>query len=123
MVGCISPSLADLFLPSYEEIWLDDYPKEIEPTLYRRYVDDCFLIFSPESMVTPFLQYLNSPHHSIKFTCEKESNNMLVFLDIHVTKTLTSFDTGVFGKKLSPGLSSNLILLSYIVINSIRFNI
>ena len=60
--GCISPTLAYhnlayhlsrfslsrsglSFLSYHEEKWLDNCPLEFKPIMYRRYVDDTFLLF------------------------------------------------------------------------------
>ena len=84
--------------------YVNDCPREFKPALYRRYGDDCFLLVSSESQAAPFLQYLNSQHPTIEFTCEREFNNNLVFLYILITKTPTSFDTSVFRKNILHGL-------------------
>ena len=45
----LGPTLANVFLSYYEQIWLDECPKEFKPDYYRRYVDDTFVLFrSPE---------------------------------------------------------------------------
>ena len=123
MRGFISPSLADFCLSYYEEKWLNDCPRQLKPVLYRRYVDDCFLLFNSGSDVAPILQYLNSQHPSLKFTCERESYNKLAFLDVLITKTPTSFNAGVFRKKTFSGLDLKFDFLSPIVICSIWFNV
>ena len=99
MGGWISSSLADLFLSYYKEKSFEECLRDFKPTLCSRYVDDCFVFLDSEAEIAPFLQHLNSQHVSIKFKCEREYNNKLVFLDILITKTPTSFDTGVFRKK------------------------
>ena len=36
---------ANVFMSFYEQIWLQNCPSPFKPVLYRRYVDDCFLLF------------------------------------------------------------------------------
>ena len=58
-----------------EKIWIDQCPIEVKPVLYKRYVDDSFLLFAHESHVQKFYQYINSKHSRIKFTVENEKDN------------------------------------------------
>ena len=51
MGGCISPTMANIFLCHYEKIWIDQGPIEYKPILYKRYVDDSFLLFAHKSHV------------------------------------------------------------------------
>ena len=81
---------ANIFLPFHERTWLADCPHTFKPMFYRRYVDDCFLIFQSKEQVIPFLDlvdYLNSKHPNIQFTHELENNGSLSFLDINITRT------------------------------------
>ena len=41
----LGPSLANAFLCHYEKLWLDSCPLEFKPVVYRRYVDDIFVLF------------------------------------------------------------------------------
>ena len=50
----LGPTLANIFLSHHETIWLDNYPPSFSPLLYRRYVDDTFLIFKNQSHITFF---------------------------------------------------------------------
>jgi len=104
MGGCVSPSLAEIFMSHHERHWLDDCPTEFKPVLYRRYVDDTFLLFKSAQHVPLFLQYVNSKHESINFTCEVELDGKLPFLDIEISKSAESFSTGVYRKTTFTGL-------------------
>ena len=86
MGGCVSPTLANAFLCFHENIWLSDCPENFKPILYRRYVDDTFLLFKHKSHIELFLNYLNNKHSRIKFTCEVEESSSLNFLDLKITK-------------------------------------
>ena len=95
----LGPTLANLFLCHHETKWLTNCPLEFKPTLYRRYIDDTFLLFKDASHIDKFLNYLNAQHSSIQFTSEIETNSMLNFLDITIAKINNSFETSVFRKK------------------------
>ena len=98
---------ANIFLSFHERTWLADCPHTFKPMFYRRYVDDCFLIFQSKEQVIPFLDYLNSKHPNIQFTHELENNGSLPFLDINITRTNGHFSTSVFHKPTSTGLFTN----------------
>ncbi|MEL7079592.1 MAG: reverse transcriptase domain-containing protein [Cyanobacteria bacterium J06582_2] len=90
------PTLANIFLCFCEKKWLSDCPAEFKPFLYRRYVDDTFLLFRNSNHINKFLEYLNSKHSNIKFTKEEEQDNTLPFLDVLVTRKHNNFQTSVF---------------------------
>jgi hypothetical protein len=91
MGGYVSPILADLFLAHHESLWIRECPNNFKPIFYKRYVDDTFLLFQSKSNVADFLDYLNSKHDSIKFTCEIETADTLPFLDLTVKKHENGF--------------------------------
>ena len=103
----LGPIFANIFLCSHESIWLQNCPVEFKPLFFRRYVDDCFVIFRSHDHVTPFLNYLNSQHKNIKFTHESEQNNKLPFLDIFIEKADAKFSTSVYRKPTYTGLLTN----------------
>ena len=41
----LGPTLANAFLSYHEQTWLENCPSEFKPVLYRRYVDDIFVLF------------------------------------------------------------------------------
>ena len=108
----LGPTFANAFMCHHEIDWLGQCPVEFKPVLYRRYIDDCFLLFRDESHVELFHSYLNSKHPNIKFTYERENNRELSFLDINVRRNVSSFDTSVFRKPTFTGLG--LSYFSYI---------
>ena len=103
----LGPLFANIFLSFHESDWLNSRPTEFKPLLYRRYVDDCFLIFHSTDHVPQFLYYLNRKHPNIKFTCELESNSTLPFLDINITRRNGQFETSVYRKPTFTGLFTN----------------
>ena len=103
----LGPTLANIFLSFHEKQWLHNCPVDFRPSLYRRYIDDTFLLFNDVSHVTKFLDYINSQHPSIQFTCDKESNGKLNFLDISVSRENNQFVTSVYRKPTFTGLGMN----------------
>lgn len=71
----LGPTFANIFMSHHEKAWLDDCPLKFKPILYRRYVDDTFLLFRKKKNASSFLNYLNQKHPNIKFTMEEELNN------------------------------------------------
>ena len=100
----LAPTFAYLFLCHHEKLWLDNCPSEFKPVLYRRYVDDTFLLFTRPHHVQLFLNYLNSQHPNIEFTAEIEENSKLSFLDATVSKDHGMFVTSVYRKSTFTGL-------------------
>ena len=41
----IEPTFANMFLCVHEILWLEKCPSEFRPVIYKRYVDDTFLLF------------------------------------------------------------------------------
>ena len=103
----IAPVLANIFLNYHETNWLNNCPINIKPVLYRRYMDDTFLLFKNESHVQPFLSYLNNQHTNIKFTCETEIDNKISFLDVKIHKTNSAFETELYRKPTYTGQTTN----------------
>ena len=100
----LGPTFANIFLCYWEKIWLRDCPKEFKPILYKRYLDDTFLVFNNLDQIDKFLQYLNNQHQSIKFTADIENNNKLAYLDVLIEKDNDKFKTSVYRKKTFTGL-------------------
>ena len=102
----LGPLLANVFMCFSESKWLDDCPSSFKPLYYRRYVDDTFVLFRSRDHVQPFLQYLNTRHPNIQFTCDTEKDGILPFLDVNVRRD-DVFHTSVYRKPTFTGLFSN----------------
>ena len=102
----LGPTLANAFLAHHEVKWLNECPEAFKPLIYRRYVDDTFLVFKSPSDVPRFLEYINSKHQNIEFTSEVESDNKLSFLDVLVSHEGNSFSTSVYRKPTFTGLTT-----------------
>ena len=106
----ISATLANIFLCFHEREWLDRCPLDFKPVLYRRYVDDTFIIFKHKNDVVKFFNYLNSQHPNISFTKEEETEGKLPFLDVLVTKTLNNNpELQIYRKPSFTGLGLNFL--------------
>ena len=105
----LGPTLANIFLCHWEEIWIKKCPKQFSPLYYKRYMDDTFLLFSSSDKVNKFHKYINSRHKNMKFTFEIEENNCLPFLDILISREQNSFKTSVYRKPTFSGLYSNFM--------------
>ena len=105
----LGPTLANAFLCFHEQIWLNECPDEFKPAYYRRYVDDIFVLFRSPDHLEKFKNYLISKYRNIRFTCEKEQNNSMPFLDILITRISNGFKTPVYHKPTFSGVCSNFI--------------
>ena len=107
-MGCpLDLSLVNAFLAHYEQIWLNDCPDEFKPVYYKRYVDDIFDLFRSPHHHEKFNECLNTKHANIKFTCEKEVNRSLPFLDVVISRNKEGFTTTVYHKPTFSGVYSN----------------
>ena len=62
----LGPTLADAFLCHYEKFRLDRCPPEFKPVLYRRYVDDIFVLFKSKDHLLLFAKYKNTRYKNLK---------------------------------------------------------
>ena len=103
----LGPTFANIFLSYHEETWLKNCPCEFKPVIYKRYVDDTFLLFRSKDHIEKFRGYLNCQHPNIKFTSEIEENNSISFLDIKVSRVNNSFSTNIYRKVTFSGVFTN----------------
>ncbi|XP_057293867.1 uncharacterized protein LOC130622418 [Hydractinia symbiolongicarpus] len=103
----LGPTLVNIFMCHYENIWLKNCPSEFKPIYYRRYVDDIFVLFESREHVQNFYEYINSRHQNIKFTFEEECDKVLPFLDVCVMREGDSFVTNVYRKPTFSGVYTN----------------
>ena len=52
----LGPTLANVFLCHYEKIWLNECPSQFKPVVYKRYVDDIFVLFKSKEHLKTFCQ-------------------------------------------------------------------
>ena len=104
MGGSMGPVLANIFMCHMETKWLEQCSNDFKPLLYRRYVDDTFLLFKNLEQVQSFHTFMNSQHPNIKFTIELECDGKLPFIGISVAHNNLSFSTSVYRKPTDTGL-------------------
>ena len=97
----LRPTFGNIFLCYHEKIWLQNCPSEFKPVIYRRYVEDTFLLFRSKHHIEKFQNYLNCQHKNIKFISETENENSISFLDIKITRDNNEFVTTVYHKPTS----------------------
>ncbi|EFA11664.1 hypothetical protein TcasGA2_TC008528 [Tribolium castaneum] len=100
MGNSLSPFLADLLMSRFEK----NLENELEyfPRVWLRYVDDIFAIFDlSKCTIEEFIKILNNRFKSIKFTCEKEVDGMLPFLDTLVIKANYILEFDIYKKDTS----------------------
>lgn len=102
----LGPTLANIFL-NHIESSLFNNPSIQQPLLYRRYVDDTFLLFSDSHTASIFFDHCNSMHPNLTFTMETESHDTLSFLDVLVSRVGSNFTTSVFRKPTYTSQSTN----------------
>ena len=96
MVSMGSPlgsTLANVFLCHYEKLWLENVPPDFKPVVYRRYVDDKFVLFKSKDRLLLFFRYMNTRHKNLKFTFDFEQKNNFSFLDVKITREIKAFST------------------------------
>ena len=100
----LGPVMANIFMCELERKALEQYNGTL-PSLYRRYVDDTFLVFNTSSDMVSFFEWMNKQHPSITFTKEEEQDNKLSFLDVLLTRTTDgSIVTSIYRKPTFSGL-------------------
>ena len=93
----LSPVIANLFMEALESKALELSP--LRPKMWIRYVDDTFVLWPhSEEELDNFHDLLNSITPSIQFTCEKEKDKTLPFLDVSLKREDDSISTRVHRK-------------------------
>ena len=59
MISPLSHTLAKSFLCHYEKESLDNCPIQFKPMIYKKYVDDIFVLFSSKEHLQLFVDYMN----------------------------------------------------------------
>ena len=81
----MAPSFANIFMGALEQTLLSSSPDHLIPLLWKRFIDDIFLIWTHgEASFQSFIQHLNSFHPTIKFEVT------------HSTKSVHFLDTTVY---------------------------
>lgn len=100
----LGPIMANIFMNHLETSALQTYTGAL-PLLYKRYVDDTFLVFNHRNEMLDLFTWFNQQHPSIAFTKEEEVNNQLSFLDVLVSRSSQgNVTTSVYRKPSFSGL-------------------
>ena len=105
----LGPTFANIFLCFHEVNWINQCPVSFKPLIYKRYIDDCFLLFRTKTQSDLFFDYLNQQHSNIQFTRQDENDDSLPFLDVLVSHTHSGFSTSVYRKPSSSLLGFNYL--------------
>ena len=97
-------TLANAFLCYYEKEWLDNCPIQFKPVIYKRYVDDIFVLFSSKEQLQLFVNYMNKQHKFLKFTSEAENGNSFSFLNIKIIRHNLHFKISFYRKPTFSGV-------------------
>jgi predicted GIY-YIG superfamily endonuclease len=102
----ISPLLADIFMEDFLEKLFKTL--KIQPQLFLKYVDDCICVYNSKNINEQnLLEQLNSKSKHIQFTIEKEEQNSLPFLDIHIHRNTEKLTFTVYRKPTDKGILLN----------------
>ncbi|XP_022104795.1 uncharacterized protein LOC110986850 [Acanthaster planci] len=94
----VSAVIANLYMEASEEEALQSCPPDCRPTVWKRYVDDTFVI-APRDIASHLLNHLNSLKPSIRFTIENEQDSSIAFLDTMVHREPDGSLTGTVYRK------------------------
>ena len=103
----VGATLTNAFLCHYEKIWLNECPSQFKPVIYRRYVDDIFVLFKSKEHLKLFVNCRNSKHKNIKFTYGTEDSNNFSFLSVKITRKNKRLVTSIFRKATFSGVFTN----------------
>ena len=93
----VSPVEANLCMEAIEEVAINT--SEIQPKIWKRYVDDSFCIIK-RNAVNSFHTTLNSIDPHISFTIEEESDQQIAFLDTLVSRKDNKITINVYRKAI-----------------------
>ena len=88
MGSLLGHTLANAFMCHFENIWLENCPSHFKPLVYRRFVDETFLLFRTRNHAEKSENYLNKQHKEIKLTLKIQKNGSQPFLDITVNREI-----------------------------------
>ena len=104
MGGKASNLFADVIMNYIVNKAMEITPLQYRPSVFYRYVDDCFSVSNDKKSVTEFEKILNSLHPNIAFTTKLQSKNCLNFLDVLIDNSGTNLVTDTYHKTTHTGL-------------------
>ena len=99
--------MANVFLCYHKKIWIQNCPSEFKPVIYRRYLDDIFLLFRMKHPNEKFRNYFSRQNKNIRFTFEIENYNSILFCDIKISRDNKKFTISVYRKATFSGVFTN----------------
>ena len=75
----LGPILANVFLCHFLKKWLSDCPPEFLHKIFKRFVDNIFVMFLCKTQLNEFVFYENTKHCNIKFTSEFQEDDTFFF--------------------------------------------
>ena len=106
MGGSLSCLMADVLMNHLVDKALSRTLSNHKPSIFYRYVDDCFAVFDSLDSIKIFCDSLNEVYPNIKFTTEIQNNKCINFLDVLVDNSSTTVTTSTFRKPTNTGLYS-----------------
>ena len=103
----LRPTLANVFMCHFENIWLENCQSHFTPIVHRRFVDDTFSLFQLKDHVGKFRNYLNKQHKNIKSTSEIEENGPVSFSNIKISLENNKFVASVYRQTTFSGIFTN----------------
>ena len=103
----LCPIFANAILSHFEKRSLSECAPDISPKVFKRYVDDNFVIFLCQSYLNDFVNYMNTKHPNIKFTSEFEINDSFSFLDVQIKRSNNQLATSNFRKATFTSVFTN----------------
>ncbi|XP_055614536.1 uncharacterized protein LOC129760880 [Uranotaenia lowii] len=95
-ISCVAANIA---MERLEQECIEKLKKKnVHISIYRRYVDDCFIVAREEDVNTIFDTF-NSAHTSLKFTIERENDAKIRFLDMTLHRTGEMIEKSWFPKQ------------------------
>lgn len=94
MGATFAPSIANLYMGTYEEKWIKSSPYTDHLKLWCRYINDIFLLWKG---LVEFLAWLNNRDNNIQFTHSHHANNV-TFLDVLVKRGERGCITSIYRK-------------------------
>jgi hypothetical protein len=99
MGGCLSGSLANIYLGFLEETFISKYTSSL--LLYTRYMDDILIILDTDSL--PLHEFLTQLKDTFQLSITSSSSpSHVTFLDTRINFNSISFELNFFSKTLTP---------------------
>ena len=106
MGGSLSCLMADVLMNHLVDKALSRTLSNHKPSIFYRYVNDCFAVFDSLDFIKIFCNSLNELHPNLKFTTEIQNNKCINFLDVLVDNSSTTVTTSTFRKPTNTELYS-----------------